>query len=111
MISLPSIRYDKENVQVSHENQLEQNVIRLVTAKQKLEDLIVKYTEKYIKITKQIDLMENPMYREILKEYFVENRRIHQIADRLHYSEKYVYNCFESALITFENQFLLKAEK
>lgn len=105
---IKGIRYDLEKVQSSSGNPVEDSIIRYISVKEKLSGLLLKYNEKYTQITEQIDMVENVKYREILKQYFIEDKKLFQIADHMRYDEKYVYNMFESALVIFEGKIMTK---
>lgn len=70
-----ALRYDKDPVQVSPTNQLEEQIVRLVTLKDKLIEKENAYCEKFMLINEQLDSMDNPLHREILKQYFLEQKR------------------------------------
>lgn len=100
--SIGAIRYDKDIVQTSPVNAMEDGIIRLADLKQRFLQKEAEYNEKFYVINAQIDEIQNPLQREVLKSYFIEGKKIWQIADHLHYGEHWVYKNFNYGLKEFE---------
>lgn len=101
-----ALRYDKDPVQTSPSNQMEEQIVRLVEMKDRLLQKENAYREKFMLINEQLDSLENPLHREILKQFFLEQKKIWKIAIDMDYSQQHIYNHFSIALSEFEDKYL-----
>lgn len=108
---LKAITYDKDRIQVSPENRLEELVIRIEEVSAEYAKEIVKCRREVEKITAQIDGMENPLYKEVLRYRYVESdhgRRMsfEKISCLMHKSFDWVRHLHGAALQEFERRYL-----
>ena len=88
---LTAIRYDKDQVQTSPENdQLANYMIRL----EKAEKRALKASEEYFKahevIRLQIEIISPQLYADVLHLRYIQGRRLYEIADELKYSYEWM---------------------
>lgn len=105
--ALHGVRYDKVNVQVSPENQLEAEIIRKEALRQKYEAKRDEYYDRYLIIVHQInELHAIGLHKDILTLRYVDGKPFWKIADELNYDLKYIVNCHGKALKEFGDQWL-----
>ena len=106
MRHLGSMRYDVPRVQSSGSGGVESDLDRKEKALQKLHDLEAEYIEKYTTIMKQLDGIEDPLQREVLKRYYADGKSMKEISLRMHYSQDWVYHIFSDGQRAFSDKFL-----
>lgn len=100
------MRYDRDRVQGSSVNVMEEQLAGKAEAMERLENLRVKYAGRYALIMEQIDGIENPTYRRVLKLVYVDGLTIRRAAKRIHYSEDWLYHILSRARSAFQNMWL-----
>lgn len=113
--SAGAIRYDKLNVQITPDNRMEADIIRLGELRQKLIELKIEYYDLYVVISHQINGLDAiGLYKDILFMRYLEGdekdrgklKSFWKIAQELHYDTKYITNCHGRALQIFFTQYL-----
>lgn len=102
--SLSSMRYDKDPIQASPVNQMEEGVMQLIEAKDRMQALERKYWQLYVDISAQLDLVDDPLQREVLKQYYLDDRKIRSICYNLNYEQAWVYQLFNKGLDDFSRK-------
>ena len=102
--SLSSMRYDKDPIQASPVNQMEEGVMQLIEAKDRMQALERKYWQLYVDISAQLDLVDDPLQREVLKQYYLDGRKIRSICYNLNYEQAWVYQLFNKGLDDFSRK-------
>lgn len=112
---IKGISYDKDRVQTSPTNTLEEAAVELVSIEERYKDLIHEYNTAIVIRVQQIQAMENPTYAEVLTLRYIEDRpkekdgswqlTLDEIADRMGYSYVHVARLHGEALQAFEKQY------
>ena len=102
MQSVGAIRYDKLNVQSTPNDPMLDNIARLLEAEQEALRLSAQLANVYKEICDKLEQMDNELYRTILTYRYLHNMNLQAIADRVHYSEGYVWKLHRKALAAFE---------
>ena len=93
---------DGVKVKGGMENAREENLYRYLHLKEMLDRKIgLLYTAKS-KILVAIERLENPLYRALLTERYINRKSIPQIAETMHYSERWVCKLIDRALAEAE---------
>lgn len=109
---LKGITYDKDKVQTSPANAIEDAVSELVDLESRLAEVSHKYAEAVRIRTDQILDMENAQYAELLYLRYVDDGKngkgntLDDVAEEMHYSFKYVRNLHGKALQEFGRMYL-----
>lgn len=109
---LKGITYDKDKVQTSPANAIEDAVSELVDLESRLAEVSHKYAEAARIRTNQILDMENAQYAELLYLRYVDDGKngkgntLDDVAEEMHYSFKYVRNLHGKALQEFGRLYL-----
>lgn len=96
--SLSSMRYDKDPIQATPVNQMEEGVMELIEAKDRVQALERKYWQLYVDISSELDLVDDPLQREVLKQYYLDGKKMRSIGYNLNYDVKWVYKLFNRGL-------------
>lgn len=105
--SVGAIRYDKDNIQNSPNNDAMANyMIRLEAAESRARDLIIEYLEAYMTIEQQIRKIMPGIYADVLYLRYIDGKNLDQIAEELNYSADWIRHVHGYALRTFDQQFL-----
>ena len=110
---LRGITYDKDKVQVSPSNTIEEAVTELVNLESRYKELIIRYSEAITTRIDQIQGLEDPRYAEVLMMRYIEEEpkatngqlTFDDIADKMHYSKMQILRLHEQALISFFNKY------
>jgi len=98
MTSPKAIRYDKESVQTSAENALENNIIRLDEIGQKLMRLYTLKHQAQAEVQQVIDGLQNEMQKEVLLMHYIDGDSFRMIADFFAYSQDHIYRLHSQGL-------------
>lgn len=102
-----AIRYDKDNVQTSPENdQMANYMVRLEKAEARALKLSEEYFDQAILIRDQINSITPGNYSDILYLRYVCGMRLWEIADELGYSHDRIRHMHGMALVEFGKRFL-----
>lgn len=110
-----AIRYDKDRVQTSPKNTMEENSIKLADMEDQYAALLLEYYEKALLIEKQVTSMEPELFSTILRMRYIETdpggyqmslRRIWWLLGTNRYSYDYITNMHGVALRKFSEKFL-----
>lgn len=96
--SLSSMRYDKDPIQATPVNQIEEGVMELIEAKDRVQALERKYWQLYVEISSELDLVDDPLQREVLKQYYLDGKKMRSIGYNLNYDVKWIYKLFNRGL-------------
>ena len=96
--SLSSMRYDKDHIQATPVNQMEEGVMELIEAKDRVQALELKYWQLYVDISSELDLVDDPLQREVLKQYYLDGKKMRSIGYNLNYDVKWIYKLFNRGL-------------
>lgn len=96
--SLSSMRYDKDPIQATPVNQMEEGVMELIEAKDRVQALERKYWQLYVDISSELDLVDDPLQREVLKQYYLDGKKMRSIGYNLNYDVKWIYKLFNRGL-------------
>lgn len=108
-----AITYDRDRVQVSLENRMEDIMVRIATQAEKMGKQIIRYQREVAKREKQIAGMDNPDYAEILRLRYIEldeggrPMSLEEIACEMHLSFYRVAHLHGEALETFKRKYLM----
>lgn len=107
-----AIRYDKDRVQTSPENQIEADAIRLAEVREKYRTALIEYAETALEIERQVSSMEPELYGLILRMRYIETDpsgyqvSFRRISWKLKKSYNYICNQHGAALTAFAEKFL-----
>ena len=96
--SLSSMRYDKDPIQATPVNKMEEGVMELIEAKDRVQALERKYWQLYVEISSELDLVDDPLQREVLKQYYLDGKKMRSIGYNLNYDVKWIYKLFNRGL-------------
>lgn len=96
--SLSSMRYDKDPIQATPVNKMEEGVMELIEAKDRVQALERKYWQLYVDISSELDLVDDPLQREVLKQYYLDGKKMRSIGYNLNYDVKWIYKLFNRGL-------------
>ena len=109
---LRAVTYDKDRVQVSPANRMEDTLIKLESITKKYVDALEAYHTELEKARDEIDAMPNEMYREVLiLRYMTDDEdgrqmSLEKIACTMHRNFDHVRHIHGNALREFERMFL-----
>lgn len=111
---LRGITYNKDKVQVSPTNTIEEAVTELVNLESRYKELIIRYSEAITTRIEQIQGLDDPRHIEVLTLRYIEEEprarngqlSFDDIADRMHYSTKHIRHLHGAALQTFADKYL-----
>lgn len=109
---LKGIAYDKDRVQTSPSNRMEELIPKLIKAEEQYTESLIKYRMEYLKRVRQIAELDNPDHVEILQLRYIEtDDKGHvlswrAIADRMHWSYSKVTHMHGYALQAFSQKYL-----
>ena len=99
---LSAIRYDKDQIQTSPDNnQMANYMIKLEKAEAKALRASEDYFTKYVQIQHQIDIISPQLYADILYLRYIQGKKLWQIADELNYDYDYIRSIHGKALREF----------
>lgn len=114
---LKAITYDKDKVQTSQANLLEEAVIRIADLDTKLAAVTKRYTAAVAIRTEQIMALNKPEYRELLLLRYVDDGKegkgntLDEIAERMGYTYSWTRKLHGRALQEFGKQYLNNEHK
>lgn len=112
MEGLKAITYDKDRVQVSPSNRMEELIPKLIEAEEKYGEALFNYYKEILLRTQQIDEIGRADYAEILRLRYVELGKhghrltLEEIAVKTHRSFEWVRHLHGRALKAFEKKYL-----
>ena len=98
---LKAIVYDKDRVQVSPENRLEEAFVQIDSLAEKYVKARLRYEREVRKRIDQIGSLDNPLYIKVLTLRYVDDMRWEEIACATHYSFRHVTRIHGQALAAF----------
>lgn len=101
----------KERVQTSTENNMENSMIKLLSAEEEAKTAMNNYLEKAADIIKQIEDIGNADYYNILHKKYVQGMTLQSIALEMNYTYPYTRKLHGRALSCFEQKFLKEGTK
>ena len=104
---IKGVAYDKDKVQVSQGHAMDDDVIALMEAEKEYKAILVKYHEAVLIRTKQIAMLDNPDYVQILLMRYVMERemKLEEIAEEMYLSFDRVAHLHGEALDAFGRKF------
>lgn len=107
MSLLEGIRYDRDKVQTSaNDNQMD-GIVRLVDAEREYEADLLRYTETEKVIVEEINSLGNPDYVEVLYKRYVDGKSFEEISCEMYRSYYRTCHIHGEALADFEKKVLL----
>lgn len=109
---LKGIAYDKDRVQTSPSNRMEELIPKLIKAEEQYTESLIKYRMEYLKRVRQIVELGNPEYVEVLQLRYIEQDDKghtldwHEIANRMNWSYSKVTHLHGYALQAFSKKYL-----
>lgn len=100
-----AIRYDKDHVQVSADDIMAKNVIKLIELEDKILEDKIRLASLRDQIIDQIQALDDKRYIEILNYRYVRCMRFYEIAERVSYDYDYVRVLHGEALGFFETKY------
>ena len=111
---LRAITYDKDKVQVSPTNTLMESVARLVDLEAEYGEEIIKHHQLILKITRQVNGLDNPDHVEVLRLRYLTPFRggrvmpLSVIARKMDRSLDWTWHLHGAALNAFRNKYFLQ---
>ena len=105
MTHVAAIRYDKDAVQQSPADTLAEYVVRLEALETRAVKLCAEYSELWDITMKRIGGLENELQRNVLLLRYVAWLPFHEIAKRLGYSDRHMYNTHAAALKAYDRNY------
>ena len=110
---LRAITYDKDKVQVSPTNTIEEAVTELANLETHYHGLIIEYSRTITACIEQIQSMDDPKHSELLMLRYIEEEpratngqlTFDDIADKMHYSKMQILRLHEQALEAFFDKY------
>ena len=96
--------FSNTKVQVSKVNNMANKIIDTVELKDELTKKLKARVEERNRLTKLIDLLDDPIQRTALRCYYVLHYEIYKISDELQCSESACYRIIRTALAELANQ-------
>ncbi|WP_455500932.1 DUF1492 domain-containing protein [Gemmiger sp.] len=94
-----AIRYDKESVQSSPGNQLEETIAKIDEMERRLKQLNEERARLIVEVNEVIDRLEDPAERSVLTFYYVNRYSPAKVASLIGYSERWMYKTKKSAIL------------
>lgn len=107
-----AIRYDKDRVQTSPENRIEEDAIRLAEIREEYRKAVLRYAEAALTIEQQVESIEPELLHLILRMRYIETdpggyqMSLRRISWKLKRSYNYICNQHGAALEAFDKKFL-----
>lgn len=111
MAGLKAITYDKDRVQVSPSNKMEELIALLVDIEERYADALIKYHHKIIVCTEQVNSLKSRLQSRLLVLRYFNDESWEQIAQDLNpgrarpYSYEYIIRLHGKALKNFSKKF------
>lgn len=100
----PYIQEDR--VQTTKENdKIGKKVEKILEKEEQLNELIDSYYDTKEKIIKEIESLDNETYIRVLHSKYVLNYKNEQIAEKMHFSKRYILYLLSIALIEFDKKY------
>lgn len=100
-LAIGAIRYDKDKIQVSPENQLEKQVLRLFKLREKYLRAVARYQAEIVKREAEVARLENWEYEQVLRLRYFQFLQFSEIASEMRMSESHVKRLHGAALRVF----------
>lgn len=100
-VNTSSIKEDK--VQESRQGYYDDRYMAYLKEKEKINSLIDELVNLKVKITNEIDLLEDRRYRVILREYYLNMRSFPNIAYSMNYDLRHVHRLHGEALLAIKD--------
>lgn len=108
--SVAAVNYQKERIQATKKvDTLEENIIRCEQLEEQVNNMFNRYFDTRKKITDEIQELENEKHIELLFKWYVQGKKIEQIADEMGYSEYYIKELKGKALDEFQKLYKIPA--
>lgn len=101
---LRAIAYDKDRVQVSPANRMEELIPKLIKIEAELTDALVKYNTEVLKRTQEISELSNPMHVTVLTARYCNGKKWEEIAVETGYTFRHILRIHGDALQAFERK-------
>ena len=98
---LSAIAYDRDRVQTSPSNRMEQLIPKLIRLEEKYARNLARYNTEVLKRTKQIEGLDNPLHVSILTMRYVRDMKWEEIAEETTYTFRHVTRVHGEALQAF----------
>lgn len=111
---LRAITYDKDRVQVSPTNTLMESVAKLVDLEAEYGEEIIKHHQLILKITRQVNALDNPDHVEVLRLRYLTPFRggrcmpLAVVARKMDRSVDWTWHLHGAALNAFRNKYFLQ---
>ena len=102
---LKAIVYDKDRVQTSPSNRMEELLPKLIKVEEKYTAELIKYSNKVLKRTKQIAALPNPLHVTVLTLRYCNNKRWEEIAAETGYTFRHITRVHGDALQAFARKY------
>ena len=102
---LRAITYDKDRVQVSPSNKMEELVPKLIKLEERYTRNLIKYKAEVLKRTKQIAELPNPLHVTVLTLRYCQNKRWEEIAAETGYTFRHITRVHGDALQAFARKY------
>lgn len=100
-VNTSSIKEDK--VQESRQGYYDDRYMAYLKEKEKINSLIDKLVNLKVKITNEIDLLEDRRHRVILREYYLNMRSFQNIAYSMNYDVRHIHRLHDEALLAIKD--------
>lgn len=106
-VSIGSFDYTRERVQTSPSNDAPyaKTVDKIVAIEAEIDDMVTLFADQKHRMINQIQSLQNDKYIDILYKYYVENKRLEQIAAEMNYTYQYIRELHRFALQEFETTY------
>ena len=106
-VSIGSFDYTRERVQTSPSNDATfvKTVDKIVAIETEIDNMINHFVDQKHKMINQIQGLQNDKYMDVLYKYYVENKRLEQIAVEMNYTYQYVRELHGLSLQEFETTY------
>ena len=117
LIGLKAITYDRDRVQISPTNKIEELMPRLIEIEERYGEMIFKYHKALLIRTAQVEEIGRDDYAEILRLRYLETNAkgkrhsLNEIAEKTHRSFDWVRHLHGQALRAFERKYLKTTHK
>lgn len=107
LAGLKAITYDKDRVQVSPSNKMEELIPRLVEIEEQYGRTLMKYHNEVLVRIQQIESIQPRECSEILRLRYIDGKKWEQIAEEMSYTERNLFYLHGRALRIFEKKYFI----
>lgn len=101
LTSIGSSKIKEVNVQESQRQTIEDRIVKYIDYSNELDNRIDELVDKKMKITREIEMLEERTYRTLLIERYINNKSWDEVADSLGYADKYTLQLHNDAIREF----------